>query len=117
MRSAFNMPLYWHISTIQGLGLTREESLESLLQQTMTEAMYGNLSLLETQPGQDPLPVAIGGVYKSVHFNDKLHDHNDPRLVNFVTVDFHPLFGFETGSLDDRHCHLWAGKKAILTPA
>jgi hypothetical protein len=116
IRSALNLPLYWNISTLQGLGLTREESAQSLLQKAMSEAMFGRLSILESQPGQDPLPVAIGRAYKSVHFEDKQHDHNDPRLVNFTSVDFHPLFGFEKGSLEDRHSHLWAGEKAVLAP-
>ena len=116
IRSVFNRPLYWKVGTLQGLGSTKEDSAKSLLKQMVEGGMHGGLCVLEPQKYQDRIPVALGGIYRSVQRKDSLHDHNDPRLVNFQTLEFNPIRGFERGSLDGDHCHLWVGDKIVLQP-
>lgn len=109
LRDTFNLPRYWEVGALQGQGLTPEESIEDLYTQVMQRTMYGGVALLQRQDNQAELPVAVGGIYKSIHRGDKQHSHDDPRLVNFISVDYHPFKGFVKGSLDGAHSHLWVG--------
>lgn len=111
LRDTFNLPRYWEVGTLQGHGLTKDDSVDDLYVQIMQRAMYGGVAILERQPNQQELPVALGGIYKSIHRGDKQHDHDDPRIANFIAVRYNPFRGFVKGSMDGAHSHLWVGRQ------
>lgn len=109
LRSHFGKPLSWSVQPVQGLGMTKQQSEEDLVGRLVLAGMSGKLVDFDVQPSQTRQPTAMGLAYRSIHNRDAEHDHKDPRLANFVSVDFCPHRGFVRGSLKGNHTHLWIG--------
>ena len=96
------------LQPIAATGSNERQSIDNLMTTIFSYFIAGSrIPVRVLKPGQDACEIFPDYKYLTVHHEDSLHDHNDPRLIDFNLLVLNPSQkSVETLPFDRYHCHI-----------